>query len=763
MSLNNNLHFLKIIIFLTLKFNIILSQSNCPNLVTCGACIAYADDSCVWCSSESHTGPRCKSKDLAKATWCSENVTEAILSHTILRNDELNSGENGVKIQFTPQTMTIKVRPGLPVDFNMAYRPAKDYPLDVYYVMDYSFTMRAYQNLLQEQGLEIYKELTLLTNNVRLGIGSFVDKPAYPFKSSDNEAYSFKNHLSLTQNMTEFQNVLKDNLFGSNNDDPEGGFDALMQVMLCQDEIGWRENARRIIILSTDNTYHSAGDGKFVGAVKPNDMKCHLEDNNYNMGLDLDYPSVSQINKIATEHNFKIIFAAISSVKDHYEGLVKKIRGAKYVELSKGSNLVTMVKEEYLKLIRSMEINADLPPHIELALSPDCRKEGICIIKHNESITINAKLTVKECPSSDEASEVLVGPVALNEKLKIIVTSDCVCDCERKNTNTNSSKCSGSGKYQCGICTCNENTYGEDCGCTGMTSVDLDKCKLTLTATDYCSGRGTCSCGKCIHCKQGFSGDFCQYDDTACPSPGGKLCAGRGVCRYGKCACAPDITGPGCDCPLTIDTCYAPHSKEMCSGTGNCICGECQCLPMKTSNRTCSGRFCDNCDEFAEKRCLELENYAECNYLYNKTYCDQLHNQTSLTEVKIVDKLDNTLSDQGMAKWCKKELWNGTLIFKYLYPITSPNTLHVIIAKELEQPPEVNLLIAVGVPFGILVLIGLLTIIIWKILVDRLDAREYKNFAEKAAAAGFTVTGIVNPVYRPPATNITNPMFDANL
>lgn len=77
--------------------------------------------------------------------------------------------------------MTVKVRPGLPINFKMAYRPAKDYPLDVYYVMDYSYTMRVYKDLLQKQGLEIYRELTLLTNNVRLGIGTFVDKPAYPF------------------------------------------------------------------------------------------------------------------------------------------------------------------------------------------------------------------------------------------------------------------------------------------------------------------------------------------------------------------------------------------------------------------------------------------------------------------------------------------------------------------------------------------------------------------------------------------------------
>ena len=47
-----------------------------------------------------------------------------------------------------------------------------------------------------------------------------------------------------------------------NVDDPEGGFDALMQTVVCSKEIGWRENARRVLIFSTDNGFHMAGDGK---------------------------------------------------------------------------------------------------------------------------------------------------------------------------------------------------------------------------------------------------------------------------------------------------------------------------------------------------------------------------------------------------------------------------------------------------------------------------------------------------------------------
>jgi protocadherin alpha len=47
-----------------------------------------------------------------------------------------------------------------------------------------------------------------------------------------------------------------------NVDDPEGGFDAVMQTVVCSEEIGWRWNTRRLLIFSTDSGFHMAGDGK---------------------------------------------------------------------------------------------------------------------------------------------------------------------------------------------------------------------------------------------------------------------------------------------------------------------------------------------------------------------------------------------------------------------------------------------------------------------------------------------------------------------
>ena len=47
-----------------------------------------------------------------------------------------------------------------------------------------------------------------------------------------------------------------------NLDAPEGGFDAIMQAIVCREQIGWRERARKLLVFSTDSSFHYAGDGK---------------------------------------------------------------------------------------------------------------------------------------------------------------------------------------------------------------------------------------------------------------------------------------------------------------------------------------------------------------------------------------------------------------------------------------------------------------------------------------------------------------------
>ena len=48
----------------------------------------------------------------------------------------------------------------------------------------------------------------------------------------------------------------------TNHDDPEAMLEALLQVAVCKDVIGWREAARKLILVMTDQGFHTTGDGR---------------------------------------------------------------------------------------------------------------------------------------------------------------------------------------------------------------------------------------------------------------------------------------------------------------------------------------------------------------------------------------------------------------------------------------------------------------------------------------------------------------------
>lgn len=58
------------------------------------------------------------------------------------------------------------------------------------------------------------------------------------------------------------QEKVEEAAVSGNLDAPEGGFDAIMQAVVCREQIGWREKARRLLVFSTDAGFHYAGDGK---------------------------------------------------------------------------------------------------------------------------------------------------------------------------------------------------------------------------------------------------------------------------------------------------------------------------------------------------------------------------------------------------------------------------------------------------------------------------------------------------------------------
>ena len=164
------------------------------------------------------------------------------------------------------------------------------------------------------------------------GFGSFVEKTVMPYISTTpaklrnpctNEQnctspFSYKNVLSLTDKGDVFNELVGKQCISGNLDSPEGGFDAIMQVVVCESLIGWR-NVTRLLVFSTDAGFHFAGDGKLGGIVLPNDGQCHLENDVYTMSHYYDYPSIAHLVQKLSENNIQMIFAVTEEFQPVYK------------------------------------------------------------------------------------------------------------------------------------------------------------------------------------------------------------------------------------------------------------------------------------------------------------------------------------------------------------------------------------------------------------------------------------------------------------
>ena len=245
---------------------------------------------CAWCA-DPNTANKCLPIAVAEANCDDGHVIDLQSSEEILESKELSpeSSDNQF-VQISPQNILVKTRPKRPVKVEFQVAHAKQFPIDLYFLMDLSWSMRDSRENLAKLGGKIIEAIKERTKNLATGFGSFIEKNVQPFTSAISSFNCNKNlqkdctppysfyHKSVLKDITpaEFSASVLASPMAGNVDDPEGSLDALMQVMVCGDRIGWRKNSRKIIILSTDRDYHFALDGKLAGIFTPNDGKGRL-------------------------------------------------------------------------------------------------------------------------------------------------------------------------------------------------------------------------------------------------------------------------------------------------------------------------------------------------------------------------------------------------------------------------------------------------------------------------------------------------------
>ncbi|XP_053850933.1 integrin beta-4 isoform X3 [Vidua macroura] len=701
---------------------------------SCTECIRV-DKDCSFCTDESFEEPRCDLRENLLRSGCGEaSIVYTQGEMRTLKNSSINVSLQ--RTQVSPQAMYMRLRAGEEMSFNMDVFQPKESPVDLYILMDFSYSMSDDLDNLKSMGHNLADFLQALTSNYTIGFGKFVDKVSSPqtdmrpeklrepWHNADSP-FSFKNVIRLTSNINHFSQELRKERISGNLDAPEGGFDAILQTAVCKDKIGWRKDSTHLLVFSTESAFHYEADGTNVlaGILARNDEQCHLDSHGtYVYDTKQDYPSVPTLVRLLGQHNIIPIFAVTNHSYSYYEKLHKYFPISEIGELQEdSSNIVELLRTAFERIRSKMDIRADFTPKALktefTSLEFEKTESGSFNITrgkvskfhmHVKALEYVGGQHVCSLPEKDRQGVIHVKPTSLSDSLTVSTAVICdVCPCEQQQE-LDSPKCSFHGNFVCGQCICHPGWRGDTCDCSPASSPNNEAC-IRPGDVEPCSGRGECLCGKCQCYSEDqtlrFDGAFCEFDVLQCPRTSGFLCNDRGRCSRGACVCESGWEGPGCECPTSNDTCIDSRGG-ICNNHGRCECGRCICdMASLYTSSTCEISYSLGFQAVCEsiRDCVRCQTWGTGNLKGN---CSSCHLQIQMVE---------ELKKEEAGEYCSFQDEDDDCTYHYTLegdPSVLPNTT-VRVQKNKECPPG-SFLWLIPLLIFLILLLGLLLLLCWK-------------------------------------------------
>ncbi|XP_051814681.1 integrin beta-5 [Acanthochromis polyacanthus] len=744
---------------------------------SCEECLLIHPN-CAWCSQQDFGRgwtSRCDFFTNLLKRGCENRFIEFPSSRTsILESRPLSSEGSGWTqydvVQIMPQKISLSLRPGGQTWFGLQVRQVEDYPVDLYYLMDLSLSMKDDLDTIRNLGTKLAQEMGKLTSNFRLGFGSFVDKNMSPFsytadKYQENPCngyklfpncvptFGFRHILSLTDKVDRFNEEVQKQMVSRNRDAPEGGFDAILQAAVCKEEIGWRKEAYHLLVFATDDVPHLALDGRLGGLVQPHDGRCHLnEKNEYSASTQMDYPSLALLGEKLAENNIFLIFAVTKRLYVIYKDFTALIPGTTVEILDQDSkNVIQLIITAYNNIRSKVELSVwDHPEDLSLSFTATCQDgqplpglRKCADLKIGDTVSFNVSVEARSCPPRGTDQSFTIKPVGFKDRLEVSVDYQCDCGCSRT-AKSNSSICSSIGTYTCGTCRCEPGYLGARCECQegDSGSMYLSACR-EAEGKQICSGRGECSCNQCLCYESEFGkiyGSFCECDDFSCARHKGILCSGHGECHCGECKCHAGYVGDNCNCSTETSTCVSDDGR-MCSGRGSCVCGRCQCSEPGAFGDTCEK--CPTCPDACgtKRECIECRLFNSGRLADNQT-CQRLCKDEIIT-------VETLKTEDPNAVLCLYKTEDDCVMkFTYSEHASGLSVLTALQEPECSRGPDALMVLLAVV--GSILLVGVVLLAVWKLAITIHDRREFARFQSARSRARYEMAS--NPLYKQPVT-----------
>lgn len=602
----------------------------CTTIDTCSRCTGLdgASSECVWCLDNTDNtkldgyileGGRCTTAgDCVKVD---KKVMPLGITKTVITQEP---SDDGTTSYLSHDKVDIKLRRDEDAIFTVKVtkKPVK---FQLYFLLDLSKSMTEELQNVRDSAQKLPKAFEDVNVKIKpdpfeFGFGSFVDKAIKPFTFDmfeyDPPTYGYRHSVNFGTNggnNGKFYKGLSEQKVSGNSDAPEGGFDAILQVLYCQ-QVGWEDVSRsgslRLILMATDQQSHVAGDGIEAGLVwpaqkkcmndlffsnqctrttmsdlmNPLDPNCYLANDEkvekdceqfqhcYYHNVINDYPSPEQIEEALTENRARLAYVVpdddvelSSGVRDQY-----RLFHQTYEKQTLASD--TLDEEDYGTVVRNIyyEIVSEAPK-FDLDSTSEDYHTFVANYGHEHLCT--------------EVKDSKVFYMGKSDKRELFLEYNCkftIGQIDGKYSNdalnvrfTNVIYGGFEVKIQSSECNCPEQPP--------FFSNPMMKKKCNGNGELVMKGEcGTC---KCDSVATGGSQCNCPAEDKQanCPEDpsNGLQCSGQGACECKICKCTqvpglPLRTGKDCSC---ANVCNSIVKEEQCGGpkAGKCDCNTCVC------------------------------------------------------------------------------------------------------------------------------------------------------------------------------------------
>jgi len=204
-------------------------------------------------------------------------------------------------------------------------------PIDFIFLQDLSGSYADDLPILQSQIASVIATVEDIDPMAQFGVASFIDKPTGGFGSTGD--YVYRTDLAVTDDDAAVIAMMDALYTLSGADAPEAQLEALLQVALRGAELGFRADSEKIVMLSTDASYHVAGDHATAGA---NNGDAVLDGSPEGTGE--DYPDIVMVATALAAAGIFPVFSVTADQLTVYQDLVDQLGTGAVIQLTSNSD-----------------------------------------------------------------------------------------------------------------------------------------------------------------------------------------------------------------------------------------------------------------------------------------------------------------------------------------------------------------------------------------------------------------------------------------